>query len=25
LRKMYELPDVILALSYYLPDLFMRL
>jgi len=25
LRKMFELPDVILALSFYLPDLFMRI
>ena len=25
LRKMYELPDAILALSFYLPDLFVRL
>lgn len=25
LRKMFELPDVVLALSFYLPDLFMRL
>ena len=25
LRKMYDLPDAVLALSFYLPDLFMRL
>ena len=25
LRKLFELPDVVLALSFYLPDLFMRL
>ena len=25
LRKMFELPDTVLALSFYLPDLFMRL
>jgi len=25
LRKMYELPEAILALSFYLPDLFLRL
>ena len=25
LRKMYELPDAVLVLSFYLPDLFMRL
>lgn len=25
LRKMYELPDAVLALSFYLPDLFIRL
>ena len=25
LRKMFDLPDAVLALSFYLPDLFMRL
>jgi len=25
LRKMFNLPDAVLALSFYLPDLFMRL
>lgn len=25
LRKMYDLPDAVLALSFYLPDLFIRL
>jgi hypothetical protein len=25
LRKMYELPDAVLALSFYMPDLFMRI
>eukprot|EP00494_Astrolonche_serrata_P034642 UN34911 len=25
LRKMYELPDAVLVLSFYLPDLYMRL
>lgn len=25
LRKMYELPDAVLVLSFYLPDLHMRL
>jgi len=25
LRKMYDLPDAVLVLSFYLPDLFMRL
>lgn len=25
LRKMYELPDAILALSFYMPDLFFRI
>jgi hypothetical protein len=25
LRKMYELPDVVLALSFYMPDLFFRI
>jgi hypothetical protein len=25
LRKMYELPDAVLVLSFYMPDLYMRL
>jgi hypothetical protein len=25
LRKMYDLPDAVLVLSFYMPDLFMRL